>query len=99
VQFVNILLTLIGRVQAVRHPELAPGEGAPAPIKRARTWFRGQPFDDCPCYDRDTIRAGQRWSGPAVVAGQDSTVVVPPGWDAQCDTFGNLRMTRQGDDT
>ncbi len=97
VQIVNVLLTVIGRVQAVRHPELDKAQGAPKPIKQARTWFRGQPFDDCPCYDRDSIRAGHHWQGPAVVAGQDSTLVVPPGWDARCDIYGNLLITRAGD--
>ena len=97
VQFVNILLTVIGRVQAVRHVELDKGEGAPAAIMHARTWFRGQPFDNCPCYDRNSIRTGHCWQGPAVVAGQDSTIVVPPGWDAVCDAFGNLLITRAGE--
>jgi N-methylhydantoinase A len=97
VQFVNILLTVIGRVQAVRHPELPAGKGAPAPITHARTWFRGQPFDNCPCYDRGTILAGQQWQGPAVVAGQDSTLVIPPGWHARCDNFGNLIIARSGE--
>jgi N-methylhydantoinase A len=94
VQFVNILLTVFGRVKAVKHPELPDAEGDLAPITRARTWFRGKPYDDCPCYDRDAIRAGHCWNGPAVVAGQDSTIVVPPGWSAQCDRFGNLLITR-----
>jgi N-methylhydantoinase A len=97
VQIVNVLLTVIGRVQAVRHPELARVEGAPEPIMRARTWFRGHPVDDCPCYSRETIRAGHRWQGPSVVAGQDSTLVVPPGWNVACDTYGNLLITRVGD--
>jgi N-methylhydantoinase A len=97
VQFVNILLTIVGHVQAVRHPELPTAEGAPVPIARARTWFRGRPFDDCPCYDRDTIRAGHHWQGPSVVAGRDSTLVVPPGWDAHCDAYGNLLITRSGE--
>jgi N-methylhydantoinase A len=97
VQFVNLLLSVTGRVQAVRHPEMDEADGAPVPLKRARTWFRGQPFDDCPCYDRDDIRAGHQWQGPAVVAGQDSTIVIPPGWSARCDRFGNLLITRSGD--
>jgi hypothetical protein len=64
VQFVNILLSVTGRVQAVRHPEMAEADGAPVPLKRARTWFRGQPFDDCRAIDRDGIRAGHHWQGP-----------------------------------
>jgi N-methylhydantoinase A len=84
-------------VQAVRHPELDRGEGAPAAIMHTRTWFRGQAFENCPCYDRNSIRAGHRWQGPAVVAGQDSTIVVPPGWNVVCDAFGNLLITHAGE--
>jgi N-methylhydantoinase A len=97
VQLVNILLTVIGRVQAVQHRELPAATGALTPIKRARTWFRGEACEDCPCYDRDTIRPGHRWQGPAVVAGEDSTIVIPPGWDASCDSFGNILIARAGD--
>jgi N-methylhydantoinase A len=96
VQFVNILLTAIGRVRAVQHPRLPEGTGTPTPIVRARTWFRGAAHEDCPCFDRDAIRAGQHWRGPAVVAGQDSTIVVPPDWDARCDSYGNIILTRTG---
>ena len=94
VQFVNIILTVFGRVRAVLHPELPTAEGQPKPIARARTWFRGQPHDDCPCYDRDTILAGHQWPGPAVVAGRDSTIVIPTGWSARCDRFGNILITQ-----
>jgi N-methylhydantoinase A len=96
VQFVNILLSVIGRVKTVRHPELEKAEGSPKPIAKARTWFQGKACDDCPCYDRDTIRAGHSWQGPAVIAGQDSTIVLPPGWNGVCDAFGNLILTRAG---
>jgi N-methylhydantoinase A len=94
VQFVNIILTMFGRVRALQHPELPAAEGQPKAVVRARTWFNGQPSDDCPCYDRDTIRAGHQWQGPAVVAGADSTIVIPPGWSARCDRFGNILVTR-----
>jgi N-methylhydantoinase A len=94
VQFVNIVLTVLGRVHAIEHPELPEGKGILSPISLARTWFRGQPFDDCPCYDRDTILAGHAWSGPSVIAGRDSTIVIPDGWNARCDRFGNILITR-----
>ena len=100
VQFVNILLAVIGQSPGGASSRTGEGERAAlVPIKLTRTWFRGQPFNDCPCYDRDTIRAGHRWQGPAVVAGQDSTIVVPPNWDVVCDRFGNLLITRSGDAT
>ena len=96
VQFVNILLAVVGQSQAVRHQELEAARAPLQPISRPRIWFRGRPFDDCPCYDRDTIRAGHSWQGPALVAGRDSTIVVPPGWSASCDAFGNLLISRAG---
>jgi N-methylhydantoinase A len=93
VQFVNLMLAVIGRVRAVRHPRLPDATEEARPIAHARTWFRGEPFDDCPTYDRDALCAGHRLGGPAIIAGQDSTVLVPPDWIAVCDAFGNLRMT------
>jgi len=95
-EFVNILLAVVGQSQAVHHLELEQATAPLQPISRACTWFRGHPFDDCPCYDRDTIRAGHSWQGPALVAGRDSTIVVPPGWNASCDAFGNLLISRAG---
>jgi N-methylhydantoinase A len=94
VQFVNIILTVFGRVRAVLHPELKHASGRPKPITHARTWFRGKPYDNCPCYERDTILGGHKWSGPSVVAGRDSTIVIPPGWSAECDRFGNILITK-----
>jgi N-methylhydantoinase A len=96
VQFVNICLTVIGRVRAVHHPKLAAAERDAEPVARARTWFRGQAHDACPCYDRDHLLAGHRIAGPAVIAGQDSTIVIPPEWLARCDEFGNIAMSRPG---
>jgi N-methylhydantoinase A len=93
VQFVNLMLAVIGRVRAVRHPRLPDATEEARPIAHARTWFRAEPFDDCPTYDRDALCAGHRLGGPAIIAGQDSTVLVPPDWIAVCDAFGNLRMT------
>ncbi len=93
VQFVNICLTLIGKVPAVRHARLPEAESELEPVTRARTSVHGTAHAATPCYDRDALRAGHRLAGPAVVAGQDSTIVIPPGWTALCDPFGNLVLT------
>jgi len=97
VQFVNVLLSVIGRVQTVRYPEMPLEGGHPKPIAHARTWFNGQAHEHCPLFNRSDIRPGQFWQGPAVIAGEDSTIVVPPDWKGQCDTFGNLILTYAGD--
>ena len=94
-QFVNVCLTLVGKVPAVRHARLPEAAGEPEPITTARTWFHGRAHDGAPCYDRDALRAGHRLAGQAVVAHQDSTIVIPPGWTAVCDPYGNLVLTAE----
>ncbi len=95
-QFVNICLTVIGRMRAVLHPRLAPAQDEAKPVTTARTWFRGEAVDGCPCFDRDQLLADHRLAGPAVIAGRDSTVVIPPDWVGRCDEFGNLLLSRSG---
>ena len=41
-------------------------------------------------YERDSLRAGAAFAGPAVVEQYDSTVLIPPGFTAAVDPFGNL---------
>jgi N-methylhydantoinase A len=44
----------------------------------------------CPIYDRTKLRAGNRFSGPAIVEQMDATTVVLPGTMASVEPFGNL---------
>ena len=48
-------------------------------------------------YDRESLHAGDRFSGPALVTQMDATMVIPPGWDVEVDTFGNLLATLDGE--
>jgi N-methylhydantoinase A len=41
-------------------------------------------------YDRDKLRTGNRFSGPAVVFQFDATTVVAPGWQGYVDEFRNM---------
>ena len=45
-------------------------------------------------YDRDALREGLRFSGPAIVQQSDTTTLVEPGWDGLVDDAGNLILTR-----
>ena len=44
----------------------------------------------CPVYDRDRLRAGNRFAGPAVIEQMDATTVVPPGWAARVEPYLNV---------
>lgn len=43
---------------------------------------------------RDGFAAGQRLSGPAILTEPTSTTVVPPGWEAECLSTGDLMLRR-----
>jgi N-methylhydantoinase A len=47
-------------------------------------------------HDRHALCAGHRFDGPAIVEQVDTTVWVPPGWDASVHDNGTLVLTRQG---
>ena len=49
---------------------------------------------DCPVYDRYALCAGDALDGPAVVEEMDASTVVPGGFSARLDDYGNLVMTR-----
>src|SRR5581483_4670948 len=46
-------------------------------------------------YDRDALPVGSGFAGPAIVEQFDATTVVPHGWHAQVDRYGNLILKRE----
>jgi N-methylhydantoinase A len=44
----------------------------------------------CPVYDRDRLRAGDRFDGPAIIEQMDATCFVPAGMTARVDPWLNL---------
>lgn len=49
---------------------------------------------EVPLYDRDSLAAGARVSGPAIITESTGTNVIEPGWSARIDTAGNLILDR-----
>ena len=56
-------------------------------------WFDGQGFVSTPILSRDALR-GSGQTGPMIVQEYDATILVPPGWRARCDDFGNIAINR-----
>jgi N-methylhydantoinase A len=46
-------------------------------------------------YRRDNLRAGDIFSGPAIVAEYSATTLIPPDWKARVDNYGQLLLTPQ----
>jgi len=51
---------------------------------------------ETPVYERATLCPGHEITGPAIIEGDESTVVVPPSWDVQVGGDGTLRAEVNG---
>ena len=71
-------------------PDAGP-DGSVAIIGSREAWMvETVGFVACPVYDRNRLRAGNRFAGPAIVEQMDATTVVPPGWVARVEPFLNV---------
>ena len=96
VQIVNLRLVMAG---ATPKPEIPPDSevaaGAPEPETTLRVFFDGD-WHDLPFYQRGRLRHGHRFQGPCVVAQDDCTSCIPPGFEASIDAVGNMILERTG---
>jgi N-methylhydantoinase A len=91
VEWVSLRLTALGRIAKPRLREW-PAQRMESARKEDRPVYFAEAggFVECPIYDRYRLRAGEEITGPAVVEEIDSTTVIPPGFQARVDRFGNL---------
>lgn len=95
VELVNLRVQAIGHTQqAGALPPLPADRPAAPPVSTRKVYWRGPGWIDCAIYDRATLAAGQQPAGPCVVEEYGATVVVPIGWSATVDTYGNLILKR-----
>jgi len=83
-------------VEAVGSAGSAPAMPEPGgdgrPVDRVRAWFDG--WQEVALFDRDTLGAGARVEGPAIIREATGTNVIEPGWTAEVDAAGNLVLAR-----
>ncbi len=70
-------------------PKLNILEGQTETVATRKVTFDGQTMHSAGVYNRDTIRSSTI-EGPAIIEQLDSTTVLPPGWVAKLDCFGNI---------
>ena len=85
----------IGRSDAVDEQPVVdrPRDGGLAPVRHVRMHGAGA-WHDAGLYVRDTLRAGDRIDGPAIIAEANATTVVEPGWRAEVTPLDHIVMTR-----
>jgi N-methylhydantoinase A len=95
VQLVNVRVTAIGSITplSIRDAPAAPGNDA---VKTRRPlWFRASGAVDAVVFDRARMPAGLVAKGPAVIESLESTILVPPGWQARMNEDGFVVLTRR----
>ncbi len=67
----------------------------PEPMARRLVRFDEEPKRlDTPVYNRDDLPAGAVVKGPAIIEQLDSTILVPPGFEAEIDQHHTIKMTQ-----
>lgn len=95
VQIINLRLVMSGSTAKPRFKKLPPGNGAPKPEKVLKVFFDGG-WHEVPLYRRADLQAGHTFKSPAVVAQDDTTACIPPGFAARVDATGNILLTLEG---
>jgi len=95
VELVSVRVASVGRIDKPPARVLEPG-ATPEPKERRDVYFaETDGYVDCPIYDRYSLPAGARLTGPAVVEEFDSTTVVHPGFTVSVDGTGNLIIEKE----
>jgi len=96
VQLVNMRIAAIGRTDRPRARALARRGPSPAAALKASRQVHFQETGDfaaCPVFERERLRPGNLVRGPAVIEQADSTILVPPSFQAEVDVHGRIAMT------
>jgi len=94
VQFVSQRLAAIGIIPplAIRQQPAAAGTRSAKPSREV--WFRSTGAITAQVHDRAGMAEGAVVHGPAVIESLESTILIPPGWQARMDSDGFILMTR-----
>jgi N-methylhydantoinase A len=97
---VQIVTTRCRAIAPVARPEVVGSfaESAAAVAASRDIWFpEGGWNRSVPVFNRDEMSESDTIVGPAVVDEWTTTVVIPPRWNAELDSIGNLVLTKTED--
>ena len=72
------------------HPAPLAAGPLPAPVRHSALWLNGRELDAVPVFDRESLTAGARIAGPALITEAVATIVVEPGFELECRPDGIL---------
>lgn len=89
----RMVISAAGERPALKRWQAGSGTAVP---ERSIDVFLSGAWHEAGLYDRATLKAGQAFSGPAVVSQSDSTTCIPAGFDASVDARGNIILQTNG---
>jgi N-methylhydantoinase A len=93
IEIVSWRLTVRGPDIAVNIVDNLPGQwGKPKSKRLLLLWPEAGP---AAVYDRSSLACGQTVAGPAIIEERETTIVLPPGWDAIVDAIGCVVAKRR----
>jgi N-methylhydantoinase A len=95
VQLVSLRVTAIGAIPPLTIGTATAPAGTQPGKGRRQVWFRGTGAAEAAVYDRARFPAAFELDGPAVIESLESTILVPPGWQARMDDKGFLHLNRR----
>jgi N-methylhydantoinase A len=94
IQVVNLRMVVIGATTPPPMQAEPRAEGPPIPEHPVRAWLDGA-WRDVPLFLRANLHHGHEFHGPAIVAQEDSTAIIPAGFAAHVDALGNLHLSAE----
>ncbi|HEY1423298.1 MAG TPA: hypothetical protein VGF20_07590, partial [Candidatus Acidoferrum sp.] len=95
IEIANVRCRATGLSPQVELPKAprSPAARPAIPAQKATCYMDGQ-RTGATLYEREKMRAGEYFSGPAIVAEYSATSIVPVGWKAQVDAYGQIHLSR-----
>jgi N-methylhydantoinase A len=94
VQFVSLRLAAIGIIPPLTVRQQPAAAGTRSAKSPREVWFHGTGTVKAQVHDRARMAEGVVIHGPAVIESLESTVLIPPGWQARMDGDGFILMAR-----
>jgi N-methylhydantoinase A len=91
IQVVNLRVSSARPAPEIRLPHADCIEHRPSPYDRTRL-FLGGAWHEAALFRRDQLDPGAEVAGPAIVVQDDTTLLIPKGWDARVDEYSNVVM-------
>ncbi|HLX02539.1 MAG TPA: hydantoinase/oxoprolinase family protein, partial [Trinickia sp.] len=93
IQVVALRLVIASQTPKPALRPIAASDEPAVPDARVTVWMNGA-LRDAALFQRSKLLAGQRLEGPAVIAQDDCTTCVLPGFSGQVDPYGNLILSQ-----